>query len=180
MTALRERVFAWVAVGVVIISAGALSVAVILQDAMSRSAASQTSTLNNSALACTDSNVEPTYAVPEKFIPPSPVTQLQTTDLTVGSGASAKSGDCLVVKYYGTLASDGTKFDEDYTQPQAFAFRLGVDSVIEGWQQGLVGMKVGGERRLVIPAKLGYGANASGNIPANADLVFQIKLLRIQ
>jgi len=85
------------------------------------------------------------------------------------------------MKYYGTLASDGTMFDENYTKPEGFAFRLGSGQVIKGWDQGLGGMKVGGERRLVIPAALGYGeAGSPPKIPANADLVFVVKLERIQ
>jgi FKBP-type peptidyl-prolyl cis-trans isomerase len=84
------------------------------------------------------------------------------------------------MKYYGTLAADGTLFDENYTKPSGFAFTLGSGQVIKGWDQGLVGMKVGGERRLVIPAALGYGeAGSPPKIPANADLVFVVKLLRI-
>jgi FKBP-type peptidyl-prolyl cis-trans isomerase len=100
--------------------------------------------------------------------------------VSVGNGAVAKNGDCLVVKYYGTLASNGVKFDENFTQPTAFAFTLGQGQVIQGWDQGLVGMKVGGERRLVIPANLAYGSTGSGAIPANAALVFDVRLLKIK
>jgi len=129
---------------------------------------------------CTDSQTEPTLDVPEAYKPTGPVTDLQSTDLTNGSGAAAKAGDCLVMKYYGTLAADGTKFDENFTNATAFAFTLGQGQVIQGWDKGLVGMKAGGMRRLVIPAAQAYGDQAQGSIPANSDLVFVVKLLRIQ
>jgi FKBP-type peptidyl-prolyl cis-trans isomerase len=84
------------------------------------------------------------------------------------------------MKYQGNLASDGTVFDENYTKSQALQFSLGAGQVITGWDQGLVGMQVGGTRRLVIPSDLGYGAGGSGAIPANATLVFTVKLLEIK
>jgi FKBP-type peptidyl-prolyl cis-trans isomerase len=85
------------------------------------------------------------------------------------------------VKYYGTLASNGTKFDENFTDATAFAFKLGQGQVIEGWDKGMVGLKAGGTRRLVIPAAQAYGSQSpSAAIPANSDLVFVVKLLRIQ
>jgi FKBP-type peptidyl-prolyl cis-trans isomerase len=106
---------------------------------------------------------------------------LQITDLQKGSGPATKDGDCLVVKYYGTLVSNGTEFDENFSKPTAFAFLLGQGQVIKGWDVGMVGMKAGGTRRLVLPAALAYGSQSpSPAIPANSDLVFVVKLLRIQ
>lgn len=182
MSSVRERVFAWIGVVVAVLSALALSAAVIVQQVIANQTASQTAqdTSQAAALACTDSDLEPTFTAPEAYVPNGQVATLQTTDLTVGNGQTAKAGDCLVVKYYGTLASNGTKFDENYTTPTAFAFRLGQGQVIQGWDQGLVGMKVGGERRLVIPSSLAYGSSGSGPIPANAALVFQVRLLKIK
>jgi FKBP-type peptidyl-prolyl cis-trans isomerase len=177
MSSMRDRVFAWAGVVVAVLAAVALSVAVIVQQVISNQQSSQQTPPQ---LACTDSNVEPTYVAPAQYTPTQPVTSLQTTDLSAGSGQAAKSGDCLIVKYYGTLASTGVKFDEDFTTPNAFAFTLGQGQVIQGWDQGLVGMKVGGERRLVIPSSLAYGSSGSGSIPANAALVFDVHLLRIQ
>jgi FKBP-type peptidyl-prolyl cis-trans isomerase len=133
----------------------------------------------NACTAGTEENVEKLPA-PEIYKQDGKVTQLQTTDLQEGSGQAAKNGDCLVMKYYGTLASNGTKFDENYTKPEGFKFQLGQGVVIKGWDQGLVGMKVGGTRRLVIPAALGYGSQAAGTIPANSDLVFIVKLESIK
>jgi len=86
-----------------------------------------------------------------------------------------------VVKYYGTLAKDGKKFDENFTQPTAIQFTLGAGNVIPGWDEGLVGMKVGSVRRLAIPAAKAYGETSpSADIPANSDLVFVVKLLKIK
>lgn len=182
MSSVRDRVFAWVGVGVAVLATVALSAAVIIQQIIANQNASQTnlSASQASALACTDSDLEPTYPVPAQFIPDQSITSLQVTDLTVGTGQAAKNGDCLVVKYYGTLASNGVKFDENYTQPNAFAFRIGQGQVITGWDQGLIGMKVGGERRLVIPPALAYGSTGQGTIPANATLVFDVRLLKIK
>lgn len=117
--------------------------------------------------------------VPETYKPNGDVTQLQISDLQEGSGKKAKAGDCLTVKYYGTLASDGTKFDEDFTASDGLKLQLGVGEVITGWDKGLVGMKVGGIRRLVIPSDLAYGSQATGPISANSDLVFVVYLANI-
>ena len=182
MAQVHERVFAWVAVVVVIISVGALSAAVIIQQiAENNQSKSVADTSSQSSLSCADSSTtEPTFAVPAKYTPGNSITTLEKTDVSVGTGAAAKAGDCLIVKYYGALASDGTMFDENYTKPTAFAFTLGQGQVIQGWDQGLLGMKVGGERRLAIPAELAYGNTSSGDIPANSALVFYVRLLRVQ
>jgi FKBP-type peptidyl-prolyl cis-trans isomerase len=148
---------------------------------------SQTTPPPSSATGCgttsensTESNLE-TLPVPDVYKAPSKVDQLQTTDLQSGTGQEAKAGDCLVMKYYGTLASDGQKFDENFTKNTGFKFKLGAQQVIAGWDQGLVGMKVGGIRRLVLPSNLGYGATGSPpTIPANSDLVFVVKLESIK
>lgn len=105
---------------------------------------------------------------------------LQSTDLVVGSGAAAKSGDCLQMKYYGTLAKDGTVFDQNYNKSTALQFQLGKGQVIAGWDQGIAGMRVGGVRRLVIPSQLAYGDAEQGSIPANSTLVFLVKLVAIK
>ncbi len=109
---------------------------------------------------------------------PAPST-LQSTDLVVGTGAEAASGQKVKVHYTGTL-TDGTKFDSSVDRGQPFEFTLGVGQVIKGWDQGVVGMKVGGKRKLVIPPDLGYGPQANGKIPANSTLVFEVELLSVQ
>jgi FKBP-type peptidyl-prolyl cis-trans isomerase FkpA len=163
---------------IIVISTAALSVFFVIQQATASN--SDNSLAANTPPACVDNGTEPTLPAPDVYKPAGTVASLQTADLVVGSGTAAKAGDCLIVKYYGTLAADGTKFDENFTQPTAFAFTLGQGQVIPGWDQGLVGMKVGGTRRLVIPAALAYGSQGSGTIPPNADLVFVVKLLKIQ
>ena len=106
--------------------------------------------------------------------------ELQIFDLKTGTGDTAVAGKTVVVHYTGTLL-DGTKFDSSLDRNQPFPFSLGGGQVIQGWDQGVAGMKVGGVRRLIIPAKLGYGeAGAGGVIPPNAALVFEVELLEVK
>lgn len=176
MTRKRDRFFALFGALLFLGTASALTIAVIVSGISNKSSGSQTPTTQ----ACADNLTEQALPVPSIYKAPAPVSSLQSTDLVPGTGQTAKKADCLVVKYYGTLASNGTKFDEDFTTTSGFAFNLGEKQVIPGWDQGLVGMKVGGTRQLVIPAALAYSNQATGSIPANSDLVFVIKLLRIQ
>ena len=104
-----------------------------------------------------------------------PVAELQTVDVTIGDGEEVLPGACVGALYYGTLASTGEKFDGNYETGQPIEFSL--TGVIPGWTQGIPGMKVGGVRRLVIPAELAYGEQGSGSIPANSDLVFEVQIL---
>lgn len=105
---------------------------------------------------------------------------LQYKDVTVGSGAEAQDGNTVSVHYTGWL-TDGTKFDSSVDRGQPFSFLLGTGGVIAGWDEGVKGMKVGGKRILVIPSNLGYGASgASGVIPPNATLIFEVELLDVK
>jgi FKBP-type peptidyl-prolyl cis-trans isomerase len=107
-------------------------------------------------------------------------TGLQYKDVTAGTGAEAKEGDTVSVHYTGWL-TDGTKFDSSVDRGQPFSFPLGAGSVIAGWDEGVAGMKVGGKRILVIPSNLGYGpSGATGVIPPNATLIFEVELLDVQ
>ena len=104
------------------------------------------------------------------------VTELKVEDLKVGDGHEAVSGKTVSVHYTGWL-TDGTKFDSSVDRGQTFSFRLGAGQVIQGWDQGVSGMKVGGKRKLHIPSNLGYGTRgAAGVIPPNATLVFDVEL----
>jgi len=176
----RDRFFALFGAILFLGTASALTIAVIVSNVSNKSSSSSDQTANQSSQTCSDNLTEQILPVPDVYKLDGKVSSLQSTDLEAGNGQAAKSGDCLVVKYYGTLASNGTKFDENFTSPSAFAFKLGQGQVIPGWDQGLVGLKVGGTRRVVIPSALAYGPQANGSIPANADLVFVVKLLRIE
>ena len=114
-------------------------------------------------------------------MPTQPVTQLEMKDEVVGTGATAVAGDTVTVNYVGSL-TDGTVFDASANHgTTGFTFALGAGQVIKGWDEGIVGMKVGGKRILVIPPSLAYGDQAVGNvIPANATLVFEVDLLNVQ
>lgn len=103
---------------------------------------------------------------------------LVTTDAVVGSGAEAKEGDTLEVYYSGSY-TNGTIFDSNISSGTPITVVLGETAVIEGWQQGLLGMKVGGKRTLTIPPSLGYGDKAHNEIPANTILVFQVELVSV-
>lgn len=112
------------------------------------------------------------------FTPTKHVDYLQCQDLKVGTGATATATTTITAIYTGALASDGTIFQssEDTGQP----FTTSLSQVIPGWTAGIPGMKVGGKRRLIIPAQYAYGAQAQQGIPANSDLVFDITLLLVK
>ena len=126
-------------------------------------------------LACTPPPAPPkTDTAPAK-----PVAELQKIDLVVGTGAEAHKGSAVSVHYVGAL-TDGTVFDSSRERAQPFAFMLGQGKVIRGWEQGVIGMKVGGKRKLVVPPHLGYGEDGQPpRIPGNATLLFEIELLHV-
>jgi peptidylprolyl isomerase len=106
---------------------------------------------------------------------------LQYEEMTIGTGKEAKSGSHAYVHYTGTL-KDGTKFDSSRDRGDPFDFTIGTGGVIKGWDEGVAGMKVGGRRKLMVPAALGYGAEGagSGTIPPNSDLIFDVELMDIK
>lgn len=106
------------------------------------------------------------------------ITKLKIEDIRVGNGAVAKKRDTVTVNYRGTL-SNGKLFDESYGK-SPFEFQLGAGQVIKGWDQGVAGMKIGGKRKLTIPAELGYGEQGAGaDIPPGATLLFDVELLKV-
>ena len=115
------------------------------------------------------------------------VTELQKTDIKQGTGAEAKAGKPVLVHYTGwlydpaALEGKGAKFDSSRDRGVPFGFFLGGGKVIKGWDEGVVGMKVGGQRRLVIPPQLGYGERGAGGvIPPNATLIFDVELIDVK
>src|SRR5262249_46899184 len=118
--------------------------------------------------------------------PTAPTVAFSQTDLQVGTGALAASGNAITVNYKGWLYDasrpdqKGALFDSSYEPNRTpFSFTLGAGTVIDGWSQGMIGMREGGVRRLVIPPSLGYGDSRNGPIPPNATLIFEIELLTV-
>jgi peptidylprolyl isomerase len=110
-----------------------------------------------------------------------PPGDLEITDLAVGEGAEATAGSTAVVHYVGVAYSSGEEFDASWNRGQSFAFPLGAGNVIAGWDQGVVGMKVGGRRRLVIPPHLGYGDRGAGAVIGPGEtLIFVVDLLDVR
>ncbi|MFN7147196.1 MAG: FKBP-type peptidyl-prolyl cis-trans isomerase [Myxococcota bacterium] len=104
---------------------------------------------------------------------------LKIEDLNVGTGTEATKGKTVHVHYVGTL-ENGTKFDSSRDRGEPFSFQLGAGMVIQGWDQGVAGMKVGGKRKLTIPSHLGYGDRGfPGVIPPRATLIFEVELLKV-
>jgi len=119
-------------------------------------------------------STEPTVTPPKGPAP----TKLVSKDLIVGTGPEAKAGESVTVNYVGVLYKNGKVFDASWKRSEPFTFTLGEGKVIPGWDQGVVGMKVGGRRELIIPAPLAYGAQGSPpTIPPNSALVFVVDLL---
>lgn len=106
--------------------------------------------------------------------------KLEIKDLKEGTGKAVKPGDSVVMHYKGML-EDGKEFDSSYKRDKPFETTIGIGQVIKGWDEGVPGMKIGGKRRLVIPAELGYGEQGSPPaIPPNATLIFEMELLEIK
>jgi FKBP-type peptidyl-prolyl cis-trans isomerase len=118
--------------------------------------------------ACSSNNNEPTPV-------PTPG-QLVVEDITVGTGPTALANDTVTIHYVGRF-TNGQVFDNSYDRGQPITFRLGAGQVIPGVDQGVVGMRVGGKRRLTVPPNLAYGSQGQGSIPPNATLVFEIDLI---
>ncbi|MDZ3827139.1 FKBP-type peptidyl-prolyl cis-trans isomerase [Pseudomonas monsensis] len=104
--------------------------------------------------------------------------ELQVIDLQVGEGKAAVKGALITTHYTGWL-EDGSEFDSSHSRGKPFQCVIGTGRVIKGWDQGLMGMQVGGKRKLLVPAHLGYGERSMGKIPPNSNLVFEIELLEV-
>jgi peptidylprolyl isomerase len=120
---------------------------------------------------------KPTVEIPEG----DPPTELQVDDLTVGEGKEATSGTTCTMQYVGHAWSNGKQFDASWDRGEPFTFSLGAGMVIQGWDQGVAGMKEGGRRRLTIPPELGYGSRgAGGAIKGGETLVFVVDLISVR
>jgi FKBP-type peptidyl-prolyl cis-trans isomerase FkpA len=137
--------------------------------------------------ACKAESTTPKTSTKENSTMTAKITELQKIDTQVGTGREAEPGFNVTVHYTGWIydaAADGhkgKKFDSSLDRKQPFVFFLGGGQVIQGWDEGFAGMKIGGKRTLVIPSEMGYGARgAGGAIPPNADLIFDVELLDVK
>ncbi len=169
----RQRVFALTAAVIFLVSSLAFSGVVIYQ-MITQSKKTDTPTNQQQAPANSSKGKKL-----DNYTPVASVPELQKIDTKEGNGAEAKVGDQVTVHYTLALAKDGIILETSKDSGQPIPLTLASGSVIEGWVQGVPGMKVGGSRRLLIPSKLAYGEQGApqGGIPANADLVFDIELV---
>jgi peptidylprolyl isomerase len=122
------------------------------------------------------SNNKPTVTIPQE----EPPAQLVKADITVGTGDEAVKGKNVSVHYVGVAWSNGKEFDASWNRGDAFEFRLGAGQVIQGWDEGVAGMKVGGRRQLTIPPDMGYGSRGAGGVIKGGEtLVFVVDLLNV-
>lgn len=166
----RDRIFAFVMAMAFLITTVGVSVSVIWQIV-------QDNKENKATEAVVDANKEDDKVKLagtklENFTPVEKVDAVQAIDLEAGTGEEVKKGDTLTFDYTGALAKDGTIFQSSLDSGQPITYSL--NDLIPGWQEGIPGMKVGGKRRLLIPAAQGYGSAEQPGIPANSDLVFDI------
>lgn len=172
-----QRAFAGFFAALFLLTSSALTIAVIWQATQNKSSDNSASTNVNSSKDKKVNQLQGTKLA--NFTPGTPITSLQEQDTTPGTGATVKAGDTVTVDYTGAVAATGVIFQSSKDSGQPVSF--GLSQVIPGWSQGIPGMKVGGTRRLLIPASLAYGANPpqGSGIPANADLVFDVTLHKI-
>lgn len=190
MARMRDRFFAGFGAILFLVTSSALTIAVVvtLVQQHNKKQDDGAASINSSDTAKNkEANVDQSQQNQGKlegtqlanFTPTPSITSLQTQDITQGTGDTVKPGDTVTVDYTGAVAATGKIFQssKDFGQPVSF----GLNQVIKGWTDGIPGMKVGGTRRLLIPAALAYGANppAGSGIPANADLVFDVTLHKI-
>lgn len=173
----RDRAIAAFFAGLFIVSSSALTIAVIV------SLIDESKKNDQQASSSKEITMDPGNKLEGKplagYTPETQITELRSEDTTLGTGAEVKAGDTVTVDYTGAVAATGVVFQSSKDSGQPVSFPL--DGVIKGWTQGVPGMKVGGTRRLHIPANLAYGATPpqGSNIPANADLVFDITLHKV-
>jgi len=177
MAKMRERIIAGSFAGVFILSTLALTVMVVWQEVQTNNAKKAQTNITK------ENKVNPANQLQGKqlqnFTPTTSIPELQKIDPQPGNGKEVKAGDTVTVHYTGAVASTGKVFQSSLDTGQPVSFPL--NGVIAGWSQGIPGMKEGGTRRLLIPAALAYGSSPpqGSGIPANADLVFDVTLIKI-
>jgi FKBP-type peptidyl-prolyl cis-trans isomerase len=174
MTKVHERAAALVLAATLLFTSVGVSVYVIWQLVSQKD--SSTATTTNQPK---ENKLEGTKLA--NFTPLTTVTAVTSTDIQVGTGEEVKPGATVTAHYTGAVAKDGTIFQSSHDQPGDQPVEFGLDQVIKGWGEGVPGMKVGGVRRLVIPADKAYGDHPpAASIPVNADLVFDIELAAVK
>jgi FKBP-type peptidyl-prolyl cis-trans isomerase len=159
------RATRWLAVAALVVAVGC-----------QQSKSNTTTTTEGTSSATTTTPTSETAAVGQEV---TMANGLKYSELVVGTGTVANSGDRVSMHYTGWL-TDGTKFDSSFDRGQPYTFALGTGAVIKGWDEGIKGMKVGGKRKLTIPPDMAYGANGYPPvIPANATLVFDVELMAV-
>lgn len=177
----RDRAFALFGAALFLLTSSALTIAVIYSLVQQHNAAKATTGATSTPASSTPTPTPTTKLTGtqmQNFTPTTtPQTKLQVQDTKIGTGAQVKSSDTITADYVGALMSTGVIFDAsaDHGGPQTFP----LSGVIPGWTQGIPGMKVGGTRRLLIPASLAYGSQSQAGIPANSDLVFDVTVTKI-
>ncbi|HSX45870.1 MAG TPA: FKBP-type peptidyl-prolyl cis-trans isomerase [Candidatus Saccharimonadia bacterium] len=170
----RERLFAGFGALLFLVTSSAVTIAVVVALVQQGKSGSNNSTNTSSQTQGGNKVGQLAGTELESYTPGMAIPQLKEDDLTPGTGATVKPGATVTVDYTGAVASTGKIFQSSKDSGQPVTFPL--SGVIAGWSQGIPGMKVGGTRRLLIPASLAYGANPpqGSGIPANADLVFDV------
>lgn len=178
----KDRAVAWFFAIIFIVSSSALTIIVILtmiQDNNQKNAAKSAETTNQQEAKPVDPAKQLQGKPLAGFTPIASIPELQKIDTTPGTGKEVKAGDTVTVDYTGAVAATGIVFQSSLDSGQPA--QLSLNQVIEGWKQGIPGMKEGGTRRLLIPAALAYAGTPpqGSNIPANADLVFDVTVKKV-
>lgn len=126
-----------------------------------------------------DTSTDVSNTTPTTIPDTSPSAELKIENIKLGTGKEVQAGDTVTINYVGTL-ENGQKFDSSYDRNQPLETQIGVGQVIKGWDEGVIGMKVGGKRKLTIPPDFAYGPRGVGTIPPNSTLIFELELLDVR
>lgn len=179
---LNQRFIAAVAIVIALAVVGVVTWRAIGNGSKTSVSSADATTTAQVRATATYSVLAPDLPPPETATPTTTSDGLQYIDLKVGTGNTVKEGDTVNVNYNGWVQSTEVRFDSSYIDNSGKPAQLTIASgqVIQGWVEGIVGMKVGGKRRLIIPPSLAYGDQANGPIPANSTLIFDVEIVSIQ